>query len=746
MTSGIIAIALLVAGDTPAVATAAKVNPARSVLIVSLPAVSWIEVRDANLPTLHRLLADSAIGALSTRSVRQDTNPANGYTALGAGSRSVASTELAGQNLAPGEHYGDSTAAEVFKRRTGVAADGQIGALGFPAIVDENSAQTFDAEPGALGRALREADIARSVIANADTDELTTPELQLHREAALALIDNTGRVPGTVTRRLLLKDVTAPFGVRLDPDQVIDAFPKDFETRRSVVLVEASDLARADAYRPLVTPEQRVLARSKALSAADALLASLLERVDLEQDAVLIVGPYHSGRQRELAIVALHSPGVTPGYLESSTTRRAGFLQIVDIAPTVLDVLGIDRPTEMEGRPAEVVSTNTDSAGRMRFLVRANREAVFRDGVIGLATAVLITLAIAFAIVALLLLRRGAGRTAVPWLSIGLLAYLVGTYVVGVLPFDEWGPLAYFAGLAVFAAAFTSACMIAGRCQPVDSLMVALGAVVAIHVLDALTGAHLELNTVFGYTPTVGIRLAGLGNPASAQLCAAALLLATLTAWRVHGKKGTWIAVSLLAGVLIVVGSPIWGQDFGGAISAAPAFALLVLLFFGRRLNVRAVIALGIGLVAVGILVGLADLARPAGKRTHIGRFFEKIGDEGIGGFTTVIGRKAFLMASTFSHTGWVLAVLVILGVVLFAIFRTDWLDRVCAWIPTMRAGYIAFGTLAVLGTLLNDSGVQVLGIMLIVFVATLMFLVARSPLGEVEAKPGEGSEAKVNA
>ncbi|MBM3674900.1 MAG: hypothetical protein FJW88_08070 [Actinobacteria bacterium] len=723
-TAGVIGLALL----APDPVAEAEPERARSLLILSLPAVTWADVRSADTPTLDRLLAGSAIADLSTRSVRLDTEPANGYAALGAGSRAVAPSDLAGQNLLGEEDYGDSRADAVFARRTGRSLGTLVGALGFAQLVEENSDQPYDAEPGALGRALREAGISRDVIANADVDELATSAEQLHREAALALIDETGRTPGTVDPELLRADPNAPFGLRLDRRRVLDAFPAEFSKRRTVALVEASDVARADAYRYLSTPAQRVAMRADALASTDRMLAALLERVDLNRDAVLVVGPYHSGRQRELTVAALHAPGVAPGYLESGTTRRAGFLQIVDIAPTALDVLGIDRPDAMEGRPAEVRDTGNDFEGRVRFLVRANRAAVFRDATIGQATFVLIVLTVALALLTLALLRRGLGRATLPWLALGLLGYLVATYTAGALPFDRWGTAAYLAWLLGFAALYAATCMLVARRAPADSLIVGLGVLVTLHGLDALSGAHLELNTVFGYTPTVGIRLAGLGNPASAQLCAAALLLATLLAWRIHGRGGTVVAIGLLGVVLVVVGSPLWGQDFGGAISAAPAFGLLAIMLAERRVTVRSVIGLALAPVVAGLIIGLVDLARTSGERTHVGRFFEKVGNEGPGGFATVVGRKAILMAGTFSNTGWVLLVLAVVVVVAYAIWRTDWIGKVEAWIPTLRPGLISFAVLAVLGTVLNDSGVQVLGMMLAVLLPVLVFLVARAP------------------
>ena len=49
-------------------------------------------------------------------------------------------------------------------------------------------------------------------------------------------------------------------------------------------------------------------------------------------------------------------------------------------------------------------------------------------------------------------------------------------------------------------------------------VLAGLGTVVALHLVDLVTGAHLEWNTAFGYSPTIGIRFVGQGNMTFAQL------------------------------------------------------------------------------------------------------------------------------------------------------------------------------------------------------------------------------------
>jgi hypothetical protein len=731
-------VAIVAGGSRPAAAvdgrgTPGACRPACRVFVLSVPAVSWADVTAVRLPNLRRLWEESAVADLATRAVRQRTSPGDGYTALGAGARAVAAG-APGQNFEPDEAYGDSRAGQVFERRTGLPLRRGAGALAIPSITDANDGLPYDAVAGTLGGTLVDAGVGRSVVANADEAELEPQELRYHREAALAMIDEVGRIPrGRVGPELLRRDAAAPFGLRLDRRAVVREFDRVWSASdRNVVLVEASDVARAAAYRPRAVPEQRAAMRTAALKATDRLAGELLERVDPARDAVLVVGPYHSARRRELTIASLRAPGVEPGLLRSATTRRTGFVGIVDVAPTIVSLLGIERPDAMEGRAFKVVDDGDPFLERVRPLVRANRAAVFRDDTIGKATAALVVITLALAGAALVVFRRGVlrARTLLELAALAALGYLVGTFLAGLAPFFRWPGAYYLLFLVLFALAYATACHLLGRRHPADAILLALGGMLLMHLLDAFSGARLEFNTVFGYTATIGIRLAGLGNPGSAQACASALLFAALIAWRVPRPAGRRIAIAVLAVTVVAVGGPIWGQDFGGAISAAPAYVLLGLLLYDKRITARAAVLLGAVLVVVGLAAGFADLARPADSRTHVGRFFEKVGDEGLSGFTTVVGRKASLMLQTFRNTGWVLLVAGVLATLAYVAWRTDRLRVLTRAVPTLRAALISFAVLIVLTTILNDSGVAITGMMLAVLTPTLIVLACRELSG----------------
>ena len=122
-------------------------------------------------------------------------------------------------------------------------------------------------------------------------------------------------------------------------------------------------------------------------------------------------------------------------------------------------------------------------------------------------------------------------------------------------------------GTTIAIAAF---CELVGRRSVLDPLMLALGGLLILHVVDLVTGGRAEFNSVFGNSATVGIRFVGLGNLSSAQITTAAIALAGLLAWRVGGTRGVRISIAILAIALVVIASPIWGQDFGGTLADTP--------------------------------------------------------------------------------------------------------------------------------------------------------------------------------
>ena len=133
---------------------------------------------------------------------------------------------------------------------------------------------------------------------------------------------------------------------------------------------------------------------------------------------------------------------------------------------------------------------------------------------------------------------------------------------------------------------------------------------------------------------------------------------------------------------------------------------------------------LGILLVS-GLAVGFLDLLRPKDQRSHVGRFFEKVGNEGFSGFSSVIERKSGENAATFSSTIFLVLIVVVLtvGVLLWSRPPRPLVAAVTR-VPTLRAASASLATLILLSYGLNDSGLAIPAIMLALVTATASYVV----------------------
>lgn len=724
------------------------------VLLLSVPTLSWEELDEFadEAPNLNALLDESAIADLSTRSVVRRTTPGDGYTTLDAGARARGARGADGLAFDVGETFSGYPVEEVFGRRTGLQVDEGIVNLGVPQTIAENDRLPYDALVGALGDTLRANGHTPAVIGNADGSEQEL-DVEYGRAVGGGLMDTEGLVPaGSVGFGLLAEDPDAPFGRRLDLDRVEAVFDEVWHDD-AVVLVEASDLVRADAYRSRVTRAQRHRLRAQAVEWTDELVDRLLERVDPEHDAVLVVGPYHASTGVHLTIAGLRAPGVEPGLLKSAVTRRVGFVTLADTAPTVLDLLELERPDQMEGRPWERAAGGGSAEDRRAWLIDANDGALFRDSLVGPVSTFFVVSQLALWVLAVLAFRRHRPRLRriIEVAALAVLGLLPMTYLAGTVAFHDLGTGPYWLFLVTGAAVIGLACDQLRRLgSPVDPLIGVLSVIVALIVGDLLIGAPLQLNTSFGYTPTIAGRFAGLGNLAFAQLAAASIILSGLVAWRVGGRKGVWLGVGILAVAVVADGSPFWGSDVGGVLSFVPGAAITALALLGWKIRWRTVLVCVVGGVLAMIAVGFVDLTRPEESRTHLGRLFERIGDEGFGAFVTVILRKLNANLTVLTSSEWILMVPVVFAFVLYLIWRAPGrLHRIQELIPQERASLYGFTVVAVLGFALNDSGIAIPGVMLGVLNASLVYLLLVTdelpdPLAEPPpADEGEPLEAE---
>ena len=181
-----------------------------------------------------------------------------------------------------------------------------------------------------------------------------------------------------------------------------------------------------------------------------------------------------------------------------------------------------------------------------------------------------------------------------------------------------------------------------------------------------------------------------------------------------------------VVGVVAVVVAGVWGSDVGGVLALGPAFALLGLRVAGARVTaLRLAGALGAA-AAVVVALALVDLRRPAGDRTHLGRFAADVRDGTAG---ELLVRKATSVVDLLLTSPVTAALpLVVAGAVWLLLRPPPRLRAALAQEPGLRHGLPAVGLLAAVGFVVNDSGAAVPALALLVAVPATVAVVARAP------------------
>jgi hypothetical protein len=697
------------AGAVPAV----NRNPVARVLVLSLPYVRWEDLRLSELPHLRALLDESALAGLGLRGVNDSPTLADGYLTISTGARAEARPTPA---CAPAPSLAASCP----------------GAAG---IAAHNDGLLFDARVGLLGDTLARARVRTALVAR---DAPARPG----GTAALALADGSGVVhAGDTTGALSRLDSRAPLGERADAGAYRAVFERVWRDR-AVVLVEASDLVRVEATRSTGRQAQVEDDRSAALRAFDGVVGELLSHVDPARDAVLVVAPSQPAGPLTLTVASLRAPELRPGLLRSAFTRRSGIVALVDVAPTILDLLGVPRPDQMEGRAFEYGRGGGDLLEeRIDWIVATNRRSRFRDAAITQANGVFVGSQLAFAGIATMMLavtrRRGRVTLVLELVALTLCFFLPATYLAVPLPFAHWGLPAYWTfvfGTSIAAALVT---YVSTDRRGVAALLIALGSIVGLIVVDVCTGARLQFNGAFGYSPTIGGRYAGLGNLGFAQLAAGAALLGGLAAHRIGGRRGAWAAAGVFTVAVVADGAPFFGADVGGVLSMVPAYGIATALLLGWRFRWSLVAWWGVAAVALLGVFAAIDLARPPESRTHLGRLLGAGGSD----ISIVLQRKLDANLSWLAANPFVpLLPLTFVAVAYFVYRAPGALGVVREHVPQMTAALAGLGIVAFLGTALNDSGIAITGVMFGVLVPVLVVLAVRVglPLAPSGA-PAEG-------
>ncbi len=668
------------------------------VVIVSVPGLEWPAISKAGTPNLWNAANEGAIGLITNRSARSVTCPWDGWVTLGAGNRArypapVPEDELPpeGELPLPGEGQlnpdGSTPATPQEQAATNATKDclGQRGTVPttsgskLTAVAVENDKLGFGAVPGALG-------------------------------TQVACTTTVGRDPilAVGTKGAKVNPATRPTST--------DGWAA-LATQCPLTLVAAGTLEGK-------TPAEII--------ALDATVGTIIDGARKAGATVIVAGISQPDyRRAHLQTMIAIGAGLDGKILSSPSTGRAPYIQLIDIAPTVIRMLGGKAPISMVGQPATTADRQQPLGATIAdFSDLATAAAAH----VWIASDFFTILAIICALASLLLLVAIKAR----WRPRGWLQVIA--IAAGTLPaasflcnFVPWwrssSPGTSIILVIAAATAVLTAVCFAGpwRRHPSGPPLVAAGMTVAILGIDVLTGSYLSINSPLGYDAIVAGRFTGFGNLAFAVFAGALMMIIGLIVKIVTGSRARQIGVIAAIGIAAIAidGAPGAGSDFGGVVSLVPALLLLGLIATRTRISIWRLIAALAGGAVVVILIAVGDYLRPEQSQTHLGRFVGQVLD---GTAWTVISRKLSSNLGLFTRS--VFTPLTLVLIVICVLVYRDRARQVTRYLedkaPYASAATVGIIVVAVVGFAINDSGIALIGGTLAVAVPLGLSIVSR--------------------
>jgi hypothetical protein len=385
------------------------------------------------------------------------------------------------------------------------------------------------------------------------------------------------------------------------------------------------------------------------------------------------------------------------GTLTSDSTRMRGYVLSTDIAPTILDRLGISVPGEMSGEPIR-----TDGAVDASYVQDlADRLAAIgprRAPVIGLSVLGWMVLTA----LAWIALRRAGLQVALTILATSL------CLVPGVLLLcAAIEPSELAEGLIVGLGCPALAVLILWVAPGVRGLAIAAALSVGAYGIDAIAGSHLTELSLIGPNPIAGIRFYGIGNELEATIAALVPIGtgAAVAGWAPRSSPGAAALAFACTGLAAIAAFAPgrFGADVGAAIGISIGTAVAIGVCLGAR-RWRWVWVIVAPIAALAALVA-ADLV--SGGNAHLTRSVLDAG--GLGDLGQAFQRRLELSAHSFSRYAgsvifWIVMALIVAGIVARRSVRAWFAGRDVLW-----AGFLGAIAATLAGTLANDSGVLLL-------------------------------------
>ncbi|ATW24527.1 hypothetical protein [Candidatus Formimonas warabiya] len=695
-------------------------QPAKKAVLVLVDYVTLQELKEAPMPTLHRMIREGGLSLINTNTAGSRVRE-NSCVTIGAGRVALGSSK-AGLAFGAWENYQDEAAGEIYRRRTGQVPDpDSMVNLDIAEILRSNEEKSNTGYPGLLGERLHRAGLKTAVIGTADSGE------RYDRHGAAIAMDRSGRVDFAYTGEQLLRaDGENLLLLSANYDQMGVAL-EDALKKADFIVVETGDTTRLVQQKDLALDRVFLESKQQTLGEIDRFLAGLIPTVEKYQTLVMVAAPTPSREaieERNLVTPLIYwKKDGEAGFLTSGTTRREGIVANTDIAPTVLDFFGLPVPEDMSGRPVRVVPAQNTLASLLTLndqlaFVNKARSPLVKGYVLGQIIVVLVTV--------LSLFYPGKISRYMQPVLLALASIPLIFLILGAFPGPSLSRY-IFTGL-VFTVAVTALCLSTVLYHDLAPFLTVSLLTAGTLLVDLGLGAPLMQKSVLGYDPMGGARYYGIGNEYMGVWIGAAIMAtASLLQITRHQKIFLWAATGVFFLIIFMMASPRIGSEAGGSLAAVVGFGYTIYSMLPVKISRKQLALAAAGMLIFLVSFALWDAHQAVGVQSHFGRTINLVRTNGMSEAYNIIVRKVALNLKLIRWTIWSQVFLVTLLATALLFYRpVGLMKKVSEKYPFLTKGFWGVVIGSLLALILNDSGIVAAATMSIFAAAPLIFVLIK--------------------
>ncbi len=507
-------------------------------------------------------------------------------------------------------------------------------------------------------------------------------------------MDSNGIISEGIIDNLTIKDANYPFKKKMDYKKLLS---ESINSNADFKIIDIGDLERLYRYGNNYSEDEYLQKRKNILNDIDIFIEELLKNVDFKKSTLIITSPNATDTiidKNKLSPILFYGREIPKGELLSNTTNRNGIIANIDLAPTILNLLGIDST----GSIGKIVSFDDDidksieekiiEKNKIYTVSSVRYKSLLYYGICSIIILVLILL------VKIARIRLSMNFKNIMRILLEMILLMPTLYLITSI-FQPTNSRNYIGLILLLLVVSIIVLYVLRRINMNKKLLIFSSFNIIILLLDLILKGQISQFSVLSHDPIIGARYYGMGNEMVGILLASIAIL--LKQLKILGINKNVNILILMTG-LFFIASPKLGANVGGSLALLVTLIFYFLLEKEIEIDIKKILIIAVTGIAILGIIAIIDIKFNT-NTTHLGNTILSIKDEGLSLIIQIIFRKLLMNIKLIGRSFWTFVLLTSLlvfsgGIYYNEIYDSDLLKVTIA---------IIIGALA--GFLLNDSG-----------------------------------------